>query len=232
MAELPVGLYEAAPPAETRWLQGTTSSAATAQASGRYACRSPPTDRSRAPATGAGSARTPRRCAHGARGDHRRSGPRHARIAMQGDRPLKVVLVPASQRQAVGLDLAHRRTVAGGERGDGRHSLQDIAAGTLARDRVGSFTCVAGPRRHRPLLPAVAAAATATPGSAASSPPPPPPSRASVTRQCDPPPSRERYGRRYRDQDMPMKRTDLARSQWEAVRSPDDTRPCRRRRVR
>jgi hypothetical protein len=38
---------------------------------------------------------------------------------MQGDRPLKVVLVPASQRQAVGLDLAHRRTVADGERGDG-----------------------------------------------------------------------------------------------------------------
>jgi hypothetical protein len=42
--------------------------------------------------------------------------PRHARIAEQGDQPLKVVVVPASQQQAGGLEVNHRWTVAEGVR--------------------------------------------------------------------------------------------------------------------
>jgi hypothetical protein len=57
--------------------------------------------------------------------------PRDVRIAVQGDQPLKVVVLPASQQQAGGLHLGHRRTLADGQAVTGRHSAQELADPTL-----------------------------------------------------------------------------------------------------
>ena len=76
-----------------------------APASRRSPCRIPPTAQTHGPATGAGSARTRRRCALAARGGHRRSRNRATALAVQGDQPLQGRR-PASVAAAVGPSRA------------------------------------------------------------------------------------------------------------------------------
>jgi len=117
---------------------GGACSARSVPASGRWPCRLLPRARSRAPATGVGSARTPRRCAHEARGDHRRSGTgppggrRTGRRAAPGRRPASVAAADEPSRSRSSPDRS---------RWEARRQASTRPAFAVCRSPLSCATC-------------------------------------------------------------------------------------------